>query len=829
MNKIIKLLIILMLVCSANLAKSQTNDTLEIKRGKNGVIEFVRLKPDNTRRLTDGSAFLKKLLKTNPADDFILIEETTDDLGMMHRRYQQYYGKIKVDGASYSLHGRKGQIEILAGNFQAIKSATKPGLTQEQALKKALAFVGAKKYKWQDPELEKAKQQRTNDPKATYYPKGELLEARDYLNDGGKYKLAWMFMISSLLPNNEQLVYVDAVSGTIINSRSLMENTNIACTATTLYNGTVAITGDAFAGGNRLRESRNGVSIQTLNLQHNTSTAGAIDFTNNNTSWTNGSWANFTADRAALDAHWGAERVLDYWNTTHGRNSIDGSGLAVVSYVHFGNNIDNAYWVGGSGNHYMLYGDGATLPSLTALDICAHEFGHGINEFSANTAGGTSGHDEGNALNEGLSDIWGACVENASVTGKQTWLMGEDLFTTGFNCIRDLQNPKSTLAWEGQHPDTYQGQFWDNGGEPHVNSTVLTHCFFLLSQGGTGTNDFGDPFNVAGIGITDAARIVYRAERFYLGPGGTFANARTAMIQAATDLFGAGSCEEISTTNAWFAVGVGSEYITSAMTISGPSDFCTTSTNYSIINLPSGATVVWHVNPAGIATINTPTATQTTLTMVSGGYINLSATVTGNCGSVLVNAGQIQVGSPGAADIIGMEPSVYFGAGGVVYLSVDETASSYAWDIYGGTVYGSSTGQSVTVVLDNCFPNQTAMNDFDANVALVNGCGTSGNYHEHAYAECGGPVFRMTVAPNPSKNGYINVAIEGLTSSSGKVKPGLLQVKLYEINTKIAVRQWSFAGDQQRLNLNTTGLRKGYYVVEIWNGKDRISKNVLIE
>jgi hypothetical protein len=108
-----------------------------------------------------------------------------------------------------------------------------------------------------------------------------------------------MFMISSVLSNNEQLVHVDAVSGIIINSRALMENTNIACTAATLYNGTVAITGDAFSGCNRLREIRNGINVQTLSLQHITTTSAAIDFTNNNTSWISGNCANFNADRGS--------------------------------------------------------------------------------------------------------------------------------------------------------------------------------------------------------------------------------------------------------------------------------------------------------------------------------------------------------------------------------------------------------------------------------------------------------------------------------------------------------------------------------------------------
>jgi hypothetical protein len=45
-----------------------------------------------------------------------------------------------------------------------------------------------------------------------------------------------------------------------------------------------------------------------------------------------------------------------------------------------------------------------------------------------------------------------------------------------------------------------------------------------------------------------------------LSANSTYANARTYGIQSATDLYGAGSPEVIATTNAFYAVGVGSAY-----------------------------------------------------------------------------------------------------------------------------------------------------------------------------------------------------------------------------------------------------------------------------
>ncbi|MEO6539889.1 MAG: hypothetical protein ABIN74_02815, partial [Ferruginibacter sp.] len=47
-------------------------------------------------------------------------------------------------------------------------------------------------------------------------------------------------------------------------------------------------------------------------------------------------------DDIALDAHWGAEIVYDYWKNVHNRFSFDNQNTAIKSYVHYGPAYDNA-------------------------------------------------------------------------------------------------------------------------------------------------------------------------------------------------------------------------------------------------------------------------------------------------------------------------------------------------------------------------------------------------------------------------------------------------------------------------------------------------------
>ncbi|MFQ5585069.1 MAG: M4 family metallopeptidase, partial [Calditrichia bacterium] len=145
--------------------------------------------------------------------------------------------------------------------------------------------------------------------------------------------------------------------------------------------------------------------------------------------------------------------------------------------------------------------------------------------------------------------------------GSGSWRLGEDITASGLG-IRNMANPN-----EFGDPDTYGGTNWFNvvGCTPsnlndqcgvHTNSGVQNFWFYLLSEGGSGTNDNGDPYNVTGIGTADAAAIAYRNLTVYLTTSSEYADARTGAIAAATDLFGPGSPQVQATMDAWDAVGV---------------------------------------------------------------------------------------------------------------------------------------------------------------------------------------------------------------------------------------------------------------------------------
>ncbi|KWX87650.1 peptidase M4, partial [Paenibacillus riograndensis] len=116
------------------------------------------------------------------------------------------------------------------------------------------------------------------------------------------------------------------------------------------------------------------------------------------------------------------------------------------------------------------------------------------------------------------------------------------------DALRSLSNP-TLYGQPDKYSDRYTGSS-DNGGV-HTNSGINNKAFYLVAQGGT--------FNgvtVAGIGREDAVQIYYNALVYYLTTSSDFSAARAAVIQSATELFGAGSAQVTAVTQAYNAVGV---------------------------------------------------------------------------------------------------------------------------------------------------------------------------------------------------------------------------------------------------------------------------------
>ncbi|MDR1652787.1 MAG: M4 family metallopeptidase [Prevotellaceae bacterium] len=270
--------------------------------------------------------------------------------------------------------------------------------------------------------------------------------------------------------------------------------------------------------------------------------------------------------KAALDVHWGMEKTYDFYFNIFNRDSYDGNHSEIANWVNpvfYGGQYGFPNNAAALGDGIMVYGvgDSEYMKPLVAIDVVGHEFTHLV--VDNNNNGGLYYQGESGALNESFADIFGACIESYARPSNANWTIGEDIMITE-PFMRSMSNPSSNqLPSYYRQPDTYQGTYWvsttdmdDNGGV-HTNSGVQNFWFYLLCQGGSGTNDFGNAYSVAGIGITDARKIAYRNLMNYLSPYADHYDSYTGSLQAASDLFGINSTQYAAVQNAWYAVGIG--------------------------------------------------------------------------------------------------------------------------------------------------------------------------------------------------------------------------------------------------------------------------------
>ncbi|WP_406168693.1 M4 family metallopeptidase [Streptomyces sp. NBC_00996] len=285
--------------------------------------------------------------------------------------------------------------------------------------------------------------------------------------------------------------------------------------------------------------------------------APATLFTDSDNHWGSGT----TSDRssAAVDAQYGTNETWDYYKNVHGRNGIAGDGKGSYNRVHYGTDYNNAFW---DDNCFcMTYGDGdgTTFGPLVALDVAGHEMSHGVtSKTAALTYSGESG-----GLNEATSDIFGTMVEwyanNSSDLGD--YLIGEKIVRSGFGktALRYMDKPSK----DGNSADCWSSSVGNL--DVHYSSGVANHFAYLLSEGSGAKTINGVSYNsptcngatVTGIGRDKVGKIWYRALTVYMTSSTNYAGAHTATLNAAKDLYGAGSTEYNAVAAAWSAVSVG--------------------------------------------------------------------------------------------------------------------------------------------------------------------------------------------------------------------------------------------------------------------------------
>ena len=776
-----------------------------------------------------------------------LIHSEKDNMGFVHYRYQQTFAGIPVENAVYIIHVNKGI--IISENGKWVRDfpdglETKAVINKSNALNKALSFVGAKIYKWQLPSEEAFLKREQNNRAATFYPKAELVLYSGEENVvPSALRLAYKFDIYAHNPTSRQIVFVDASNGKILGKRELIHTTNATGSAATAYSGTQSITTNNTGTTYQLRETGRGNGIQTFNMKTaGTNYGAAVDFTDADNIWNN---VNTNKDQYATDAHWGAEETYDYYFTRYNRSSVDNAGLALKSYVHvsliaqgYSNNI-NAFWDGSR----MSYGDGGvsgstTYNPLTALDIAGHEISHGVTQYSSNlTYSGESG-----AMNEGFSDIFGTSIEFYARPTRANWLIGEDIGAA----FRSMSNPN-----QYSQPDTYHGTYWstgtaDNGGV-HTNSGVLNFWYYLLSQGGSGTNDNGLAYSVSGIGIDKAGAIAYRTNTTYLTATSNYANARTYAIQSAEDIYGVGSNEATQVSCAWAAVGIGT---------CGTTPACATPTGLSSSAITnSSATVSWtavsgavsysvdyklNTSSTWVSAATAATATSVNLTGLtaaslydwrvktncsssSGAYSQAQFTTTGGTGcstafepnesqsaAATITSGITNSAAISSATDIDYYKIVTTSTSNNVYNLAGPSGVDYDLYIYnsGGTQVGSGTSSTAT---ETATLNNQAAGTYYIKVIGYNGANSVTCYTIKATAS---PVTSCQSAYDVSTNGTtsgaatipFNTNITGLVSPSGDVD----NYKFVITNAgSITITLGTLPGDYDLKLLNSAGTQVG--------------------
>ncbi len=276
---------------------------------------------------------------------------------------------------------------------------------------------------------------------------------------------------------------------------------------------------------------------------------------------TNNTWDISPTEKVGGTLHWCMDQFEQYLRNHHSRDSWDDENSNWIGYSNAlidGSSGNAAFFDQGSAS-YTAYGYGASTSSPTddwnTLDIVAHEFTHGIDASEANLFY----EDESGALDESFADIFGEIAEK-HVLGSNDWLVADVI--SGMTALRSFSDPESLSTWYGgPMPDTYLGDNWYSGnidhGGVHHNSSVQNYMFYLLSEGGTGTNDNGDFYTVSGIGINNAREIAYLALVDFVVSNSDLADARDAWLSAVSVAFPGNTSYECTVEDAWYAVGVG--------------------------------------------------------------------------------------------------------------------------------------------------------------------------------------------------------------------------------------------------------------------------------
>jgi Zn-dependent metalloprotease len=778
-----------------------------IQTNEKGTVQSVEFSSEDQSVRIPGSAevFFRDMLKIQSTDGFIKMPHKSKRKEFVHEHFDQYYNGVRVEGGGYNFHYRNGEMFYAHGDYIRIdRLNTKPAITDNEAGESFARYKGIP--------LELIVDYRA-----------ELIIREIPLKGDTVPMLVYKVYLTADHPDNTETGFVDAQTGKVLITEPSVINYAATGTFATRYSGTQSGITHYYGGAYHLADSTAGRAIiHTWNLNGSTDRNSRVELSDNDNNWTQAEHSS-NNNNMALDVHWALQQIRNRLFVTHGMNSFDDNGHIINGYIKDGNNPDNAGW--NSGSEALFFGSGGTtFNAVASLDVVAHEFGHGITQFQINW-GGTE-------FNEGLSDIWGAIMEYR-IRSNSVWQIGEQIMKN-YTCLRNLQNTNDNGA-HTKIADTYGTTQYTNGNI-YVKSGVFSHWFYLLVNGGSGTNDIGNSYSVTGVGMDNAENLIVEAVfNNYLRNTTSFAQIRTAMVNAAKTLNGGQyGTLALQVEKAWYAVGVGNLPV-----LSGPSLLCSGSSGtFTVSNAPSGYT--WTCSSGLTAGSASGSSKTFTASSVNDGIEWIAV----NLGSVELVRKEVWIGKPTdiptthSVSIPLNTPTIITPPALTPYRQKMGIAEyDWSWDTNTGNATLIDGPQSATVKIT-----------------------TSGTYRLHCYGrnscgsyKTGAPLFIINISPGYSAysmsaypnpvSGVLNVHLEELEtestalSTSGSSVSGtgavsrtnpVFTVSLYSVTGTLVLQ--TTASDLGNIQLDVSSLPNGIYTLHVHDGSENppVTQHIVI-
>lgn len=259
-------------------------------------------------------------------------------------------------------------------------------------------------------------------------------------------------------------------------------------------------------------------------------------------------------------------------------------------------------------------------------------------------------------------------------------------------------------------------------------------------------------------------------------------------------------------------------FTTTSATINGNTSICEPSTTsaYSIANLPSGLTVTWSSSNTAVATVSSTTGTSTTVNKVSNGTFNLIARVTNSCGQFVDVPQSIRIG--GLPNFTINAVNVY-GSYDLYIQAEDQGITSVTWTKISGN--GQAGGNGLIGYADG---SPTSNWTVTVRITATNDCGSTSITETYDGGGYGDPCRKVTIIKDKNKKNYFIAKAPACRIGNSIIEENqeILNIKVYNIFG-------NFINEFKTENFDLSNAKKGIYIVNITTTNNVISSKVLVD